>query len=258
MTKQTSKSLSQIRFNKFAKSYVTSETHAKGIELQRLVEIAQPKNNWKMLDVATGGGHTALTFSTFVAEVIATDLTPNMLAAAESFIRRNGVDNVSFKPADAEDLPFDDKSFDLVTCRIAAHHFPNCMKFVRESTRVLKTNKILLVQDQLVPEDEDAARSINNFERIRDPSHNKAFSESEWVDMFLSAGLQVEQIEHIVKKHDFFPWVEIQDCSARTIHQLETLIAEADSSVLEWIEPNDFGTPKASFINHHIIILGRK
>ena len=108
MAKQNSKTLSKKRYNKFAKSYVTSETHAKGAELERLVEIAQPKKNWIMLDVATGGGHTALKFSPLVGKVVATDLTPSMLAEAESFIRKNGGDNVSFEPADAEDLPFDE------------------------------------------------------------------------------------------------------------------------------------------------------
>jgi ubiquinone/menaquinone biosynthesis C-methylase UbiE len=258
MENQDSKKLSRQRYNKFAQSYVTSETHAKGAELNRLVEIAQPQSDWIMLDVATGGGHTALKFAPWVANVVATDLTPNMLTAAETFIRENGVQNISFKPADAENLPFADEIFDLVTCRIAAHHFPNCTLFAQESARVLKSNHMLLVQDQIVPEDEEAAHTINNFERTRDPSHHMALSEREWVEVFQAAGLEVEHIEHIVKNHKLIPWAEIQGCSASTIRQLETIIAEASSPVLDWIRPKNFGTAEASFINHHIIIMGRK
>ena len=76
---QDSKSLSQERFGKFAEDYVTSQSHASGYDLDRLVEIANPQADWLMLDIATGGGHTALKFAPHVRQVIATDITPKML-----------------------------------------------------------------------------------------------------------------------------------------------------------------------------------
>lgn len=258
MTEIDSKTLSKQRFNKFAKSYVTSTTHARGIELEVLVELAQPKPAWSVLDVATGGGHTALKFSKYVTQVIATDITPNMLAVAKKFIHERGVYNVSFGTADAENLPFDNNSFDLVTCRIAAHHFPNPAKFVRESARVLKQNHLLLVQDQVVPDEKESARIINAFEQTRDPSHNQAFSEPEWVDFFHQAGLKVEDIEQIQITHKFVSWVEIQSCSKKTIQLLETMIHDSPPAVQKWLQPLDFGTREATFINHHILIKGRK
>ena len=122
---QDSKSLSQARYTRFADGYVTSETHAKGSDLDRLIAIAQPAPHWNVLDIATGGGHTALKFAPFVAHVVASDLTPRMLASARRHIvADNGVTNVSFQEADAEALPFEPDRFDLVTCRIAPHHFP--------------------------------------------------------------------------------------------------------------------------------------
>ena len=146
------KSLSQKRFGQFAEGYVTSQSHAKGYDLDRLVEIANPQTDWLVLDIATGGGHTALKFAPYVRQVIATDITPRMLSAAEKFICDKGVTNVAFEPADAEDLPFEDPVFDLVTCRIAPHHFPDCARFVQEGSRVLKPGGQLLVQDHLLPE----------------------------------------------------------------------------------------------------------
>jgi ubiquinone/menaquinone biosynthesis C-methylase UbiE len=98
MTDSTdSESLSQQRYSEFAQGYVTSPVHARGEELDRLVEITQPQPDWIVLDVATGGGHTALKFAPYVAQVIATDLTPNMLEAAEAHITGKGVENVEFK-----------------------------------------------------------------------------------------------------------------------------------------------------------------
>jgi len=253
-----SKSLSQQRYTRFASSYVTSQTHAKGYELERLVEIVRPQPNWQVLDVATGGGHTALKFAPYVSHVTATDITPRMLEMAEAHITGQGIENVSFEPADAEDLPFANASFDLVTCRIAPHHFPDASRFLREGARVLKTGGLLLVQDLALPEDEDAARYIDAFERLRDPSHSRGFSESEWTAMYQSAGLDVEHTEQILKVHALLPWAERQGCTPDVIQRLVTMTEQAPEPVIEWMQPRDFGSQEASFVNHHLIITGRR
>jgi len=257
-TKEDSKSLSRQRFSRFAQGYVTSKGHASGEELVRLVEIAQPQPDWLMLDVATGGGHTALKFAPLVAQVVATDITPKMLVAAQEFLTSQGEENVTFELADAEDLPFETDEFDLVTCRIAPHHFTNCYRFVQEGARVVKSGGLLLVQDHVSPEDEQCARYVNAFQKLRDPSHNRSYSELEWIRMFQKAGLKVEHTEHITKRHEFFPWVERQGCTPEVIQQLVGMVEEASPAVLEWMQPQDFATPKATFADRHIIIAGRK
>ncbi|MGB1287824.1 MAG: class I SAM-dependent methyltransferase, partial [Aggregatilineales bacterium] len=125
MPDQDIKSLNQRRYGQFAEGYVSSQTHAKGADLDRLVELTDPQSGWCVLDVATGGGHTALKFAPHVQQVIATDLTPRMLMAARQNILAKETKNVLFSAADAENIPFPDNSFDLVTCRIALHHFPD-------------------------------------------------------------------------------------------------------------------------------------
>jgi ubiquinone/menaquinone biosynthesis C-methylase UbiE len=252
------KALSQRQYTKHAEGYVTSATHAKGQELERLVELAQPERDWVMLDVATGGGHTALKFAPYVAHVTATDITPRMLEKARSFVLSQGIDNVSFEPADAEDLPFKDAAFDLVTCRIAPHHFQDPAQFLRESARVLGPNGLLLVQDHALPENAEAARYINSFERRRDPSHHRALPESEWRSLFEAAGLKVEHTELIVKVHRLYPWAERQGCSPEVIQRLVEMVEKAPREVAEWMQPSSWGTPDASFANQHIIIAGCK
>jgi ubiquinone/menaquinone biosynthesis C-methylase UbiE len=252
------KSLSRERYGRLAEGYVTSEAHAKGQDLARLVEIARPQPDWVVLDVATGGGHTALKFAPHVSRVTATDITPRMLEKAEVFVRENGIRNVEFRPADAEDLPFDDESYDLVTCRIAPHHFPDPARFVREGARVLRPGGLLLVQDHVLPDDGEVARYVGGFERLRDPSHNRAYSEREWVGMYRAAGLEVEHAEQMVKQHQFIAWAERQNCGAETMTKLVRMIDDAPEAVAEWLQPREFGTPRASFVNHHLIISGRK
>lgn len=246
------------RFGLFAEGYVTSKTHAKGAELERLLEIAQPQSDWVVLDIATGGGHTALKFAPLVQRVLATDISPKMLTAARNFIDRAGAGNVAFASAGAEDMPFNEGIFDLVTCRIAAHHFSDCTAFLRESVRVLKKGRYLLLQDLTVPEDEEFARDVEKFESLRDPSHRRAYSPSRWIKMFENAGLQVLTKELIAKRHEFIPWVQRQGGTQDTIRRLTAIIADAPPEVIEWLQPVDFGTPQASFVNRHIIIAGRK
>ena len=255
---QDSKSLSKERYTQYGGSYITSLNHAKGAELDLLVEMAQPQADWVVLDVATGGGHTALKFSPYVQQVIATDITPKMVERAGAFITGLGVQNVEFKAADAENLPFNDEQFDLVTCRIAAHHFPDPARFIRESVRGLRRGGLLLVQDQVLPEDDLSARYVDRIERLRDPSHNRAHSQSEWTNMFQGAGLKIERIEQVVKKHVLIPWAKRQGCSAETIDRLEDMINNAPPIAADWLEAQINDSKELTFINHHILICGGK
>lgn len=253
-----SKNLSQDRFGRFAQGYVDSQTHARGYDLNRLLELAQPQPDWLVLDIATGGGHTALKFAPHVAKVVATDITPKMLDAAEKFIIEKGISNVEFKPADAEDLPFENEAFDLITCRIAPHHFPDCARFIREAARVLKVGCQLLVQDQVLSEDPATAQYMNDFERLRDPSHHRAFSGSQWVSMFEAAGLIVEHHEQFTKRHNLLNWVKMQGERPEILAALTQKVIDAPQGAAQWLQAQDVGTPEASFVNHHIIIAGKK
>ena len=195
------------RFGAAAGNYVSSAVHAEGDDLPRLVELARLRGDERVLDVATGGGHTALAFAPHVWEVVASDLTPDMLAAAEEFIRGRGIENVRFELADAEALPFADGSFDVVVCRIAAHHFPDPEIFVREAARVLKPGGRFLLNDNVAPEDPELDEFMNRFEKRRDPGHVRAHRVSEWQAFMEGAGLHVEHVEPPGRKpYPFEEW----------------------------------------------------
>lgn len=201
------KALTQELFGAAAQGYVTSPTHAKGADLQRLIELAQPRGDERVLDVATGGGHTALAFAPHVREVIASDLTPRMLEAAAAFIRDQGAANVSFEQADAEALPFAEASFDIVVSRIAPHHFPQPQRFVQEAARVLRPGGLFLLDDNMAPEDPELDAFMNRFEQWRDPSHVRAYTISEWSGWITAAGLRIEHVDPLVsKRFDFATW----------------------------------------------------
>jgi SAM-dependent methyltransferase len=87
----------------------------------------------------------------------------------------------------AEELPFADGSFDVVTCRIAAHHFQDVRKAVAEMARV--TQRLVVIEDNVFVDE-----AVEEAERVRDPTHVRCYSEDEWKQLLTDAGLEVEQV----------------------------------------------------------------
>lgn len=196
------------QFGRSAAAYATSDAHARGDSLSILVGLVAPAATWEALDVGTGAGHTALAVAPHVARVIATDLTPEMLAETARLARERGLANVETRPADAEALPFPDATFDLVTCRLAFHHFPHPDTAVRELARVLKPGGVLGFADNITVEDPAGARAYNDYERLRDPSHHEVLPLSRLIALFESTGLHVEATRSIAKEFEFHQWAD--------------------------------------------------
>jgi len=249
--------LVQSQFGPQAQKYVDSADHARSDSLARVVALLQPQLHWRALDIATGGGHTALALAPHVAEVVATDITPAMLAAAEKHIRGQGVANVTFREADAVALPFDEAEFDLVTCRVAPHHFPECAQFVREMARVLRPGGLALLIDNVVPADLAAARHINAIEKLRDPSHNWAHTEADWLDFFALAGLAVSHHETFRKVRDFDNWTGMMSVDPHTKTQLRTLFLQAPAAASAALAPEVLDG-RLKFYLTEILLLARK
>jgi ubiquinone/menaquinone biosynthesis C-methylase UbiE len=231
------KDLVKQQYGAHAEGYVTSTVHAKGESLKRLVELVQPQTTWRGLDISTGGGHTALAFAPLVHSIIASDLTPEMLGAAEKFMRSQGVTNVAFKLADAENLPFRDGEFDLVTNRIALHHYPDAPKAIREMARVMKQGGVLGFTDNTVPPNKQLAGVINHFEKLRDPSHNWCYPIERLQRYFEEAGLRVTHVEESPKHMEFEPWADRMGCSEETKAELNRLLDTASLEAREFFNP---------------------
>ena len=233
-----SKTLVQEQFGKTAAHYLTSKPHAQGKSLERLVEFTAPQKDWRVLDVATGGGHVAYTFAPHVARVWATDITQEMLDQVKAEAAKRGLANVRTAYAKAEALPFEDASFDLVTCRIAPHHFDSIPQFLAEVHRVLKPGALAAMVDNVVPAG-SVGDYINAFERLRDPSHLRAWTFDEWRDALEAAGFLIEHEEQLYKTMEFKSWAARYDAVMQAL--LRAMLTQVTPEVKAVLEPKNDG-----------------
>jgi ubiquinone/menaquinone biosynthesis C-methylase UbiE len=185
-----------------AQAFRDSRAHREGPDLDLVVESCEPGPGVKALDVATGGGHVARRLKEAGCEsVVTVDPAPGM-----------GADVI----ARAEHLPFEDGSFDVVVTRIAPHHFEDIHAAVAEMARV--SNRLLVIEDNLF-----VSEAAEEAERLRDPTHVRAYSDDEWKQLVTDAGFAVEQVQVFQRRRNVDEWlgrVETPKEDAARVHAL--------------------------------------
>ena len=195
--------MSQI-WSERAQLYRDSEAHREGEDLDLIVEWAGEASGRRALDVATGGGHVARRLREASFDVVSSDPAPGM---EPDVVAR------------AEELPFDDGSFDVVACRVAAHHFEDVLRAVVEMARV--TSSLVLVADNL-----NLGVVVEEAERLRDPTHVRCLTEAEWRDILATAGLEVEDVGIFDKRIEVAGWLERAGCDGERAARVRELLAD--------------------------------
>src|SRR5579872_4785283 len=247
------------QFGTSAQEYVRSSVHAAGDDLETLASWAEGGPDKRLLDIATGGGHTALRMAGLYGEVVASDITEEMLGAAREFIEAQGARNVTFALADAEDLPFPAAAFDAVSCRIAPHHFRRPERFVSEVVRVLKPGGIFLLEDSIAPEHWGLAMTLNEVERLRDPTHVRSLTETEWLALMNQAGFEVEERAIDRKRHDLDNWMGRSRTPPEGRSQIQKLVSPDEPERVEAFGLEfDADGRCVAFTDEKLLVKGRK
>lgn len=185
----------------------------------------------RVLDVATGAGHTGLHLASLGHQVTATDITMPMLERVREAAARRGL-SVETRQHPAERFPFKDGSFDLVSCRVAAHHFSSPPEFVSETARVLRPGGWFLLIDGSIEDDQPEAEEwMHQIEKLRDPSHVRLLTPRRWSELCRAAGLTVVQTSLAPFKQPDLNWYfETAATSPENRKKVLELIANAPAS----------------------------
>jgi ubiquinone/menaquinone biosynthesis C-methylase UbiE len=202
----STQSASAAQFNRqsdrYGKSHILADTQDVALALQ---DVSVPTGG-SALDVATGGGHTALWLASHGWKVTAADIAPRMLENARKLCAEAGF-GIETRMFPAEEMPFARDTFDLVTVRVAPHHFSSPEKFVQETARVLKPGGHFLVIDGSVPDDDHETEEwLHRVEKWRDPSHGRLLSRKAWEALERGASMKVIRSELHARKQPDLEW----------------------------------------------------
>jgi SAM-dependent methyltransferase len=197
---------SRDQFERHSANYGKSHILANTADVASALTGIEALPGSRALDVATGGGHTAIYLATQRFTVTASDISQAMLDSAQRLAVERGL-SIETRLHEAEKFPYPASSYDLVTCRVAAHHFSNLEAFLAEVTRVLKPGGHFLLIDGTVPDGEPIAEEwIHKLEKLRDPSHGRFLSLGDWKELCSRNQLHVVRCEITPFKQPDLNW----------------------------------------------------
>lgn len=260
----------QKSFRVQAQSFDSNGYHLSKAEYQQyMIDRTEPQKTDRVLEVAAGTCICGRAFAPYVAKVTCLDVTPAMLQMGREEAEKAGLVNMEFVEGMAENLPFADKSFDIVMSRLAFHHFVNPDKIFAEMKRVLKPGGKLILMDMIVQEKElrdkvnslekpqdrkDALEELRNkvdfLERMRDFSHVRDLTLGEMRDLYSKNGLQLLLQEKMDIPVSLSDWMALTHTPE---HVQEEIIRRMEQDMAGG-EPTGFAPYRKAggiYFNHH-------
>jgi ubiquinone/menaquinone biosynthesis C-methylase UbiE len=188
------KTIVREEFTRQADAYANSAAITDQDRLARLITAIALRGDERAIEVATGPGYVAMALAARCREVVGIDLTEAPLMIAERTRQQRGLGNLSFRIADADELPFDDGAFDVAVCRFAFHHFEHPAHVLAEMCRVCRSGATIAVEDLYASEFPLRASYYNQLEHLRDHSHTRALAPTELIAMLAQAGIELQRL----------------------------------------------------------------
>ena len=251
---------SSERFDTLARCYATSEVHVSSPTRDRLHEIVPSPES--VCDVASGAGHTGLGYAGVARRIVAVDPAPNMLAEVRRLAAERGVAGVETVEAFAENIPLPDASFDLVVCRVAAHHFSDVPLAMSEMTRLAKRGGHVAVIDMEGDEDPHIDALNHDIEVLHDPTHVRSYTVGQWRAFFEANDLEIEVCEN---RWWEFPagltvgrWCELGRSGAAALREIRARLSAAPPEWLGHLEITRDADGEFRLPVRTLLLVGRK
>jgi len=232
MAGKTQEALVTDQFGPQAKAYVASAVHAGGADLDQIETLVRGQDHSRVLDLGCGGGHVSYRVAPHVREVVAYDLSAEMLAAVRATAAERGLANIATQAGAAEAIPFPAAGFDLVLSRYSTHHWHDFVQGLREARRVLKPGGRAVFIDAVTPGAPLLDTFLQSIELLRDPSHVRNYSRAEWEQALQAAGFRPGEVTLRRLPLDFAAWVKRMRTPEIHVQAIRSLQARMSSEVV--------------------------
>ena len=197
----------QKQFNRQANQYAQTK-QAKDVQaMAGLVRLTKTDRNSLTLDVACGPGRLTMAFAGHAKQATGLDVTENLLDIGRTEAQKLGIDNIQFTYGSALDIPFENETFDTVSCRAAFHHFSEPEQVLQEMARVLKPRGEILIADILGNEDTATATHHDALEQLCDPTHVRCISKTYFHRLFNATGLEIKSSRFGTMDYEVEQWL---------------------------------------------------
>jgi ubiquinone/menaquinone biosynthesis C-methylase UbiE len=199
--------------------------------LEQIHAAVKPTRMMNLLDLGCGPGIVTAAMAPDVREVVAYDLTPEMLDKAMKRCQEAGLKNVRFELGRAEHLPFEEESFDRVVTRLTIHHFLNPRRVMNEVVRVTRAGGKVVVADVVSSKNDEEATLHNALETLRDPTHVRMFSPGDMLELIKTAGLRITSTSTWEMKRDYEEWIRIANAPERVKPLYTVMVSLAKAGI---------------------------
>ncbi|MGA5654479.1 class I SAM-dependent methyltransferase [Rahnella contaminans] len=254
MTTNTHSQAVDKQFGSQAQNYLTSAVHSQGADLQRLAVLLAPFPDAQVIDLGCGAGHASFVAARAVKNVIAYDLSAQMLEVVAQAAKDKQLENITTQQGVVESLPFASVSADIIISRYSAHHWHDVGLALREVARVLKPGGKFIMMDVVSPGHPLLDIYLQTVEVLRDTSHVRNYSPGEWLEMASGAGLIAGEVTTDRLVLEFTSWI----ARMRTPEHFSVAIRELQKKMSDDVARHFEIQPDGSFTSDIMMLVASK